>query len=89
MGNCAGIDWASDKHDVLIKDPAGAELLAETFVHSEDGFSGLCAALACFEVEVVAIERPDGRLVDRLLEAGAVRLRSGWQSPALCGRTKR
>ncbi len=23
MGNCAGIDWASEKHDVLIEDPAG------------------------------------------------------------------
>ncbi len=32
--------------------------------------SALCAALECFEVEVVAIERPDGLLVDRLLEAG-------------------
>lgn len=32
--------------------------------------SALCAALACFDVEVVAIERPDGLLVDRLLETG-------------------
>ena len=70
MGNCAGIDWASEKHDVLIEDPAGAELLAATFVHDEDGVSALCAALACFEVELVAIERPDGLLVDRLLETG-------------------
>jgi hypothetical protein len=53
MGNCAGIDWASEKHDVLIEDPAGAELLATTFAHSEDGISALCAALACFCVEVV------------------------------------
>jgi transposase len=30
----------------------------------------LCDALVCFEVEVVAIERPDGLLVDRLLDAG-------------------
>ncbi len=30
----------------------------------------LCAALACFEVQVVAIERSDGLLVDRLLESG-------------------
>jgi transposase len=29
-----------------------------------------CAALVCFEVEVVAIERPDGLLVDRLMETG-------------------
>ena len=24
MGNCAGIDWASEKHDVLIEDAAAA-----------------------------------------------------------------
>ena len=70
MGNCAGIDWASEKHDVLIEDPAGEELLAATFAHDEDGVSALCGALVCFEVELVAIERPDGLLVDRLLEAG-------------------
>jgi len=70
MGNCAGIDWASEKHDVLIEDPAGEKLLAATFAHDEDGISGLCAALECFDVEVVAIERPDGLLVDRLLDAG-------------------
>jgi transposase len=70
MGNCAGIDWASEKHDVLIEDPAGGELLATTFAHDENGVSALCAALVCFDVEVVAIERPDGLLVDRLLEAG-------------------
>ena len=70
MGNCGGIDWGSEKHDVLIEDPVGEELLAETFVHDEDGVSALCAALVCFDVELVAIERPDGLLVDRLLEAG-------------------
>jgi transposase len=70
MGNRAGIDWASEKHDVLIEDSAGEELLAETFAHDEDGVSALCAALVCFEFELVAIERPDGLLVDRLLEAG-------------------
>jgi hypothetical protein len=55
---------------VLIEDPAGEKLLAATFAHSEDGISGLCAALACFEVDLVAVERSDGLLVDRLLEAG-------------------
>ena len=70
MGNCAGIDWASEKHDVLIEDAAGEALLAATFAHDEDGVSALCAALARFDVEVVAIERPDGLLVDRLLDAG-------------------
>jgi Transposase len=50
MGNCAGIDWASEKHDVLIEDPAGEELLAATFAHDEDGVSALCAARVCFAV---------------------------------------
>lgn len=70
MGNCAGIDWASEKHDVLIADETGTELLGETFAHNEKGITALCDALKCFEVEVVAIERPDGVLVERLLEAG-------------------
>jgi len=70
MGNCAAIDWASEKHDVLIESRAGEELLGATFCHDEDGISALCAALVCFEVEVVAIERPEGLLVDRLLESG-------------------
>jgi transposase len=70
MGSYAGIDWASEKHDVLIADEAGGRLLAGTFAHDEDGIGALCAALVCFEVEVVAIERGDGVLVERLLEAG-------------------
>ena len=70
MGNCAGIDWASEKHDVLVENPSGEELLAGTFSHDEDGVSELCAALMRLEVEVVAIERPDGLLVDRLLDGG-------------------
>ena len=53
MGNCAGIDWASERHDMLIEDPAGEELLAATFAHDEDGVSASCAAPPCFEVEVV------------------------------------
>jgi hypothetical protein len=37
MGNCAGLDWASAKHDVLIQDPAGGELSVGTFAHDEPG----------------------------------------------------
>ncbi|MEO8968070.1 MAG: IS110 family transposase [Solirubrobacteraceae bacterium] len=70
MGNCAGIDWASEKHDLLIEDAAGEKLLAATFAHDEAGIRGLCATLKRHQVEVVAIERPDGLLVDRILEAG-------------------
>jgi transposase len=70
MGNCAGVDWASEKHDVLIADAAGKELFAGTFAHDEPGITSLCAALIKRDVEVVAIERPDGLLVERLLETG-------------------
>jgi transposase len=70
MGNCAGIDWASEKHDVLVASDAGEELLAGTFAHDEQGVVSLCAALVRYEVEVIAIERPDGVLVERLLDAG-------------------
>jgi transposase len=69
-GSVAGIDWASEKHDVLIANEAGERLLAETFAHDERGVTALRDALVCFDVEVVAIERGDGVLVERLLEAG-------------------
>jgi transposase len=70
MGNCAGVDWAGDKHDVLVEDQGGEQLLAATFVHDEKGLRALCRTLVRLKVELVAIERPDGLLVERLLDAG-------------------
>ena len=70
MGNCAGVDWASEKHDVLVADEAGEELLAATFAHDEAGLKALCRALVRLKVVRVAIERPDGVLIERLLDAG-------------------
>jgi transposase len=70
MGSYAGVDWASDKHDVIVQDEAGEELLAATFAHDEKGLRGLCGQLVRLGVELVAIERPDGLLVERLLDAG-------------------
>jgi len=70
MGNCAGVDWASVKHDGRVADPAGEELLAATFAHDERGVRSLCRQLVRLGVELVAIERPDGLLVERLLDAG-------------------
>jgi hypothetical protein len=66
----AGIDWASGKHDVLVAEQDGDEVLAGTFVHDEKGLSALCRTLVRLDVELVAIERPDGLLVERLLDAG-------------------
>ncbi len=70
MGNYAGVDWASEKHDVLVADAAGERLLSATFAHDEQGVRSLCRALVRLEVQLVAIERPDGLLVERLLDAG-------------------
>ena len=70
MGNYAGVDWASEKHDVMVCDEVGGELLAATFAHDEAGLRALCRALVRLKVELVAIERPDGLLVERLLDAG-------------------
>src|SRR5512140_1208053 len=66
----AGVDWASEKHDVVIADETGEEILAATFAHAEAGVRGLCRALVRHGVTLVAIERPDGLLVERLLDAG-------------------
>ena len=70
MGRYAGVDWASEKHDVLIEDEAGEELFAGSFAHDEAGLRSLCRTLVRFKVGLIAIERPDGLLVDRLLDAG-------------------
>jgi transposase len=70
MSSYAGVDWASEKHDVLVADAAGEELLAATFAHDEQGLRSLCRQLVRLKVELVAIERPDGLLVERLLDAG-------------------
>jgi transposase len=68
-----GIDWASETHAVCVTD-AGGQVTAEfTIEHSADGIALLVRRLACYGeagVMPVAIERPNGRLVDLLLEAG-------------------
>ena len=69
-GVCAGIDWAKDDHAVLVQDAAGERLWAATVAHDEEGIAGLCQALVALEVARVAIERPDGLLIERLLDAG-------------------
>ena len=70
MANYAGVDWASEKHDVVVQDEAGEELLAASLAHDAKGLRSLCRTLMRMEVTLVAIERPDGLLVERLLDAG-------------------
>jgi transposase len=68
-----GIDWASERHAVCVLDDAGRKATAFVIAHTADGFDQLAARLRRYGDPgglPVAIERPDGRLVDRLLEAG-------------------
>jgi transposase len=68
-----GIDWAAENHAVCVLDATGRRVAAFSIEHSAAGFSTLVHRLGrlaeCDQV-AVAIERPDGRLVDTLLETG-------------------
>ena len=68
-----GIDWAAETHAVCVMDAAGKIVTEFTIEHSADGIATLIRRLARYGDPgdmPVAIERPDGRLVDLLLEAG-------------------
>lgn len=70
MEKFAGIDWASAEHALCVVDEAGARLRERLVAHEETAIAALCRELVALGVCRVAIERPDGILVDRLLESG-------------------
>jgi transposase len=70
MPAICGLDWASEWHDVHIADRDGRLLAEQRFTHDEAGLSALIGLLLKHQVALVAIERPDGLLVGRLLAAG-------------------
>jgi len=68
--SAAGIDWAKDEHALCVIEQSGRKILLEgRFAHDERGIAKLCRTLEQMGVERVAIERPEGILVERLLEA--------------------
>jgi len=67
---CAGIDWASEEHAVCVLTDEGELLHEGTVAHDEAGLRQLCELLCGLRVDRVAIERPDGVLVERLIAAG-------------------
>jgi transposase len=71
MAAVSGIDWAAEHHDVRIADAdTGVVLVERRLAHDEDGIGELIDLLIDHRVLRVAIERPDGLLVGRLLAAG-------------------
>src|SRR3954466_1244687 len=66
----AGVDWASTDHAVCVIDAAGTVLWRHTISHSRAGLTRLTTRLAELGVARVGIERPDGPVVEALLDAG-------------------
>jgi len=68
----AGIDWARDDHAACIVDGRGHKIATITVEHTTAGLRDLVAFLGRHGVGEVAIERPDGPVVDTLLAADLV-----------------
>jgi hypothetical protein len=69
-GVTSGLDWAQDDHTVAVVDSAGRQIQRFAVAHNATGLRELLAGLATAGVTEVAIERPDGTVVDALLAAG-------------------
>lgn len=65
-----GVDWATRAHAVCIVDQGGGIRARFEVPNTGKTFAGLIERLVKLGVEGVAIERPDGPLVEAMLEAG-------------------
>ncbi|WP_109471079.1 IS110 family transposase [Ornithinimicrobium cavernae] len=65
----AGLDWAMHDHAVSIVDGRGRELARTMVEHTAAGLRELVTFLNRHGAGEVAIERPDGPIIDTLLEA--------------------
>lgn len=66
----AGVDWAMDGHAVCVVDEHGSVVVEFDVEHTSNGLHEMCRRIQGAEARRVAIERPDGPVVDALLEAG-------------------
>ena len=65
----AGIDWASRAHAVCVLERDGRIRARFDVANTGKSFTGLVKRLVKLDVRSVAIERPDGPLVEAMLEA--------------------
>lgn len=70
MERTAGIDLASEEHRLVVVEHDGRRLEERRHRHSEEGIAALVRRLVELNVTRVALERPNGLVVDRLLDAG-------------------
>jgi transposase len=66
----AGIDLASEEHRLIVVENSGRIIDERRVAHSEEGITALVRRLRELDVARVAIEQPNGLVVDRLLDAG-------------------
>lgn len=66
----AGVDWASAAHAVCVVDGAGGVIERFAVSHLGADLAAMCRRLQRARVRRVAIERPDGPVVDALMGAG-------------------
>ena len=66
----SGLDWARDDHAVSVVNDRGREIARCAVDHTAAGLRDLVGFLRRHGVGEVAIERPDGPVVDTLLAAG-------------------
>jgi transposase len=66
----AGVDWASAQHAVCVVDGAGAVVDRFAVAHRAGDLAAMCRRLVRARVCRVGIERPDGPVVDALMDAG-------------------
>jgi transposase len=65
-----GVDWASAEHTVCVVDQAEGIVDRFTLAHRASELGAMCRRLVRAGVARVAIERPDGPVVDALMGAG-------------------
>ncbi len=68
-GLTAGLDWAKDDHGVCVVDTSGQVQKRFTIEHSSAGLTALVRQLDKLGCREMAIERPDGPVVEALLDA--------------------
>ncbi len=71
-----GVDWADTEHAIWVEDEQGTKVLQRTLPHTPEGFADWGRWLDECRAQGTAlwagIERPDGRVVDFLLDHGVV-----------------
>lgn len=76
MRNYIGVDWADAEHAVWVEDDAGGKVLSRTLPQTAEAFAEWGRWLEerrAAGIELwAAIERPDGRVVDFLLDHGVL-----------------